>query len=182
MEAKMEDAEERARASQRARSATYRLRHTEKIKESKKIYYVANVEQRRKYAKDYRTEHSEDIRLAGKEYYASNIEKFKQWRKNYRASHSDIENATNNARRARLSTLPSERVLVSVLFERDKGICGICQKPVSKEADDPFMRPSHDHILPVSYGGANTYANSRLTHRRCNIARGNRGEAQLCLL
>lgn len=34
--------------------------------------------------------------------------------------------------------------------------------------------PSQDHIVPVSRGGANTHANSRLVHLNCNVRRGNR--------
>jgi len=68
-----------------------------------------------------------------------------------------------------------ERVYLAVLVERDKGRCGVCSKPV------PVKQRSIDHILPVSKGGAHSYANTRLTHLRCNVLRNNRGAAQLRL-
>ena len=68
-----------------------------------------------------------------------------------------------------------ERVNIAVLVERDKGRCGVCSKPV------PVKQRSIDHILPVSKGGAHSYANTRLTHLRCNVLRNNRGAAQLRL-
>lgn len=60
--------------------------------------------------------------------------------------------------------------------ERDRGRCGVCGLPV-RAAD-----ASVDHILPVSKGGAHSYANTRLAHLRCNKVRGNRGPAQLRML
>jgi 5-methylcytosine-specific restriction endonuclease McrA len=38
-----------------------------------------------------------------------------------------------------------------------------------------------DHLLPVSRGGTNDVSNLDVAHRRCNIARGNRGYFQLGL-
>jgi 5-methylcytosine-specific restriction endonuclease McrA len=50
-----------------------------------------------------------------------------------------------------------------VVFERDKGICGICLKAV-----DPTSRWEVDHIIPLSKKGEHSYANCQLTHRKCN--------------
>jgi 5-methylcytosine-specific restriction endonuclease McrA len=37
------------------------------------------------------------------------------------------------------------------------------------------MRPSHDHVVPLTKGGSNTPDNVRLAHRGCNSSKGNRG-------
>jgi 5-methylcytosine-specific restriction endonuclease McrA len=50
-----------------------------------------------------------------------------------------------------------------VVFERDKGVCGICLTPV-----DPASKWEIDHIVPISKGGPHAYANVQLSHRRCN--------------
>lgn len=173
-------------ASHRAEKAAYYLAHREEKRVSNAAYRVAHREELAAYRASrrkeiaasqaayrathreekaaYKTAHREQILLANAAYYLT---------------HREQTTARKHIRHARLAELPSERVLLSVLFERDRGICGICRKRVYKNSRDKMMRPSHDHILPVSHGGANTYANARLAHRRCNVARNNRGAAQL---
>ncbi len=49
-----------------------------------------------------------------------------------------------------------------VLFERDKGICGICKKEV-------HINNFHvDHIIPISKGGKHCYENTQISHPSCN--------------
>lgn len=80
-----------------------------------------------------------------------------------------------------------EDVSLAALYERDKGRCGICRKRVPplksiRGKRDPKMA-SIDHMVPISQGGEHSYANTRLTHYRCNISRGNRGgNEQLALI
>lgn len=52
------------------------------------------------------------------------------------------------------------------IWERDKGICGICQVPV---AFDRFMHI--DHIVPREQDGCDHPENLRATHRPCNESR-----------
>lgn len=37
------------------------------------------------------------------------------------------------------------------------------------------MCPSLDHVIPMSKGGAHSYANTQLAHWLCNVTKGNRG-------
>ena len=53
--------------------------------------------------------------------------------------------------------------------------CNICGKPVELDATENNMRPSHDHVVPLTKGGSNTPDNVRLAHRGCNSSKGNRG-------
>ena len=76
-------------------------------------------------------------------------------------------------RRFRLLAAFVEDVAVEVLVERDHDRCGICGKAV------PVSERSVDHILPLSKGGLHSYANTRLTHLRCNVKWYNNGAAQL---
>ena len=50
-----------------------------------------------------------------------------------------------------------------VVYNRDKGICGICHKIVS--IDDYHI----DHIIPLSKGGEHSYNNVQLAHSKCNL-------------
>jgi 5-methylcytosine-specific restriction endonuclease McrA len=158
-----------------AYQVTYRASHPDAERAYHAAYRTVNREKRRAAGVIYQATHAEKRRAYRREH----IEEHRLYQALYYSDHPEVARAKRQIRRARLCSLASERVLISELFVRDRGICGICGKRVYKQARDKMMRPSHDHILPVSKGGANTYANSRLTHRRCNVIRGNRGAAQL---
>lgn len=153
--------------------------HKEAVRASKRRYYEANREKVIAKATAWQQENAERHGLfvavwqeAHREQTAATTAAWGKVNRPRRASSRQL-------RRTRLAGLATEQVVVAVLYERDKGICGICGKRVAKVPRDKMMRASHDHILPVSEGGANTYANARLAHLRCNIARGARGSAQL---
>lgn len=55
------------------------------------------------------------------------------------------------------------------LWERDRGVCALRGEPIDLDTDAVQM----DHILPRSLGGQDHWSNLRMTHRGCNIARGN---------
>lgn len=61
-----------------------------------------------------------------------------------------------------------ERVYRSILFERDKGICGICGLPV-----DPNIWQV-DHIIPIAKGGEHSYKNAQVSHPLCNAKKGDK--------
>ena len=52
------------------------------------------------------------------------------------------------------------------LFNRDKGICGICNKNV------PFNNFHLDHIIPLSKSGTDNDNNIQLSHVSCNLIKG----------
>lgn len=70
-----------------------------------------------------------------------------------------------SARRARVREAFVEHVDPRVLYQRDEGICGICDGPVSDRFDV-------DHIVPLVAGGEHSYANTRIAHPSCNRAKG----------
>lgn len=57
------------------------------------------------------------------------------------------------------------------IFERDGGICWLCDEPVPRE--DFHL----DHIIPVSKGGPTEPWNLRVAHPRCNRSKGNRARS-----
>lgn len=57
------------------------------------------------------------------------------------------------------------------IFERDQGICWICQQQVWKDSTHHQYRPSRDHVVPRKDGGRTTPENLRLAHQGCNSAR-----------
>lgn len=55
---------------------------------------------------------------------------------------------------------------LKALWVRDKGICWLCNLPVSMED------ATRDHVIPASKGGGNGMKNLKLAHRDCNHRRG----------
>lgn len=67
-----------------------------------------------------------------------------------------------------------QALLILLLIERDGDLCHICGEPVVMDAVDWHERPSVDHVIPLTKGGANAPDNVRLAHCGCNTAKGNR--------
>lgn len=82
----------------------------------------------------------------------------RQWR----SAHPDDVRRYRHERRARLRGQGVEHVDRLVVLERHDGVCGICGEDV-----DPF-RFHVDHIVPLSRGGAHSYANTQPAHALCN--------------
>ena len=67
------------------------------------------------------------------------------------------------------------RLVVLRLAERDGWHCKLCDEEVDKSLHFPHpLSGSIDHVVPVSLGGSDEFANLQLSHRRCNIMKGNR--------
>lgn len=67
--------------------------------------------------------------------------------------------------------------------ERDGWRCHLCGDRVDRRlSGNDSDGPTIDHLIPVSVGGRDVRENVALAHRRCNTARGARGEVQLRLL
>lgn len=65
---------------------------------------------------------------------------------------------------------------ITRLMARDGMACQICGRPLDRRESEPWRNPraiSFDHIVPRSAGGLSDLRNLRLTHRSCNMQRGN---------
>jgi 5-methylcytosine-specific restriction endonuclease McrA len=79
----------------------------------------------------------------------------------------EIRNGVNQRRRAQKLETQTEPIDLAIVFERDKGICGICLEPV-----DPRQgKWDLDHIVALRAGGTHTYDNVRVSHPSCNRRR-----------
>ncbi len=60
-------------------------------------------------------------------------------------------------------------VYLKKLYERDKGICGICGRPVAFDKNPSSKWAlTRDHIIPISKGGKHCMDNCQIAHRICN--------------
>lgn len=66
------------------------------------------------------------------------------------------------------------------VFERDGWVCGLCGEPVSPDVVYPApLSASLDHVVPLSRGGAHSFANSQLAHLACNVRKGAREDVSV---
>lgn len=103
----------------------------------------------------------------------------------YRSDPSFRDKVISAAQNRRADKLGSPQIttqaqLLGYLFKRDRGRCGICRKPVRARRGP--MRPSVDHIIPLSVELNHSLENVQLAHYRCNLSKGNRGGGEQLLL
>lgn len=86
-------------------------------------------------------------------------------------------------RRARCRGASAERVDPFEVFDRDKWKCQLCgvKTPKAKRGSYDDDAPELDHIVPLSKGGAHTYANTQCSCRRCNGEKSDRPLGQLLM-
>lgn len=68
-------------------------------------------------------------------------------------------------------------ITIDKLFDRDAGICALCNTPVvwNVKHHDP-RSPSVDHIMPVIKGGVHSWDNVQLVHFGCNMSKRDRDD------
>jgi 5-methylcytosine-specific restriction endonuclease McrA len=126
-----------------------------------------------RYRKERRTEINERRRLRRLEKPGENYSHVKKWRERNPDKQRKQARVFVSIRRARKkSNGPFERVDPDAVLRRDRGVCGICGKPV----EGPVFEI--DHIVPLSRGGAHTMANVQLAHRTCNRKKWNRTQLE----
>jgi 5-methylcytosine-specific restriction endonuclease McrA len=138
-----------------AYQAEYRKAYRDENPEYFREYYAANKARRKREAREWYSYNAAHATEVAKKYVASRPE----WRRT-------IGRKSAATRRARKKELFIEVVDHRKVFERDKGICGICGMSVGAS------RWEIDHIVPLAAGGVHAYDNVQLSHQRCNRAKG----------
>lgn len=125
-----------------------------------------NPEQHAANAARWQRENPDRTNVKSRRWRESNPEKMVAASIRWQAEHPEqvraIKRRANRDRDARKSEAFIESVHDEVLFERDKGICGICHLAV-----DP-NNWAVDHIIPLARQGEHSYANTRVAHPKCN--------------
>lgn len=167
-----------AQAAKKARAARYRDHPDRReIARKRTATWRAADPQRVRDLNHQNYQRYRDTRLeSARAYREANREQTRQRAREYGKSHPEVVWRSDANRRARERNAFVETVDRTRIYERDRGKCGICGKAVKRE------EASVDHIVPLSKGGEHSYANTRLSHIRCNLVRGNRGAAQLRMM
>lgn len=100
-----------------------------------------------------------------------------------KAKHKPLRRATRRSvaakRRAllRQATIVDTSIDVWVLYDRDQGVCTLCNFAVDRTACWPDLTMATvDHHIALSRGGPHSYLNTKLAHRWCNSLKHNRDE------
>lgn len=135
----------------------------EKLREYSRNHHWKNREERLEKKKKYRKENPEKIHLDNIANYAKHAEDRRERSKKYKKANPQKYSSYQSKRRAqKQNPVGVEPVSLTILFTRDRKTCSICHLPVKR------TEGSIDHIIPLSQGGAHSYANCTLAHRRCN--------------
>lgn len=116
-------------------------------------------------------------RAIDREFYRRHTEERKQHVREWQERNRDKVKGYRYERRAKVKGIVSERVDPTEIYERDKGICHICKRKVSRKTF------TLDHLIPLSKGGPHAASNVAVAHHRCNCRRSDgRLPAQLRLV
>ncbi len=162
------------------------------VRAASAAWKVANPDGVKRHQARYRAEHKDAARVYAAAYYAEHKEQWRSYAKAYREANREVTNAriaawtkanpqknrANVARRkARKLGNGYEVYDRFAIYERDKGVCHICHRKVSRSAF------TLDHLVPLVHGGPDTAANVAVAHSTCNKRRGpGRTPAQLRLV
>lgn len=86
----------------------------------------------------------------------------REWRVKNPLAHASHE----AKRRAQKYTTQVEDIDIEFVYERDSGICWICEHSVDK------ANVHLEHIIPLSRGGSHTHDNVSVSHPVCNLRKG----------
>lgn len=111
----------------------------------------------KEYFREYRARHPEVTKAAQA-----------QWKERNPELAKEVSRRDRHRRRAIQHGVDAEIVNRQVVWERDQGVCHICDEPVS------FDEMHLDHVVPLSRGGAHAYDNVASAHPACNMRKGSK--------
>ena len=159
----------------------YREEHKEERREKFKIYYENNKEELKLKRKEYEKENAEEISIrrkpGSKRYYESHQEEIYArvlaWSKTPKGKACSLRAV--HKRRSRGSNLPNTLTSdeLEIILIGQGGKCNHCGKEFGKD-----LRPTKDHILPMTRGGGLTFENVQALCRSCNDRKFNRTELE----
>lgn len=169
------------REAAKIRAKKWYINNKERASLSKKIKY--NPIARKEYNKQYRINNIEKIRayqrtpeqieahkISTKKWHERNREKIllkvTKWQKENPDKVRIHRKNISGRRRARIKSLPFEKIDAIEVYDSSLGICGICKTAVS------ITDFEIDHILPIAKGGGHTRSNTQIAHRLCNKRKG----------
>jgi 5-methylcytosine-specific restriction endonuclease McrA len=120
-------------------------------------------------------------------YREANPEKEAARKRAYRQANPDACRNRDRRRRATKAAVPSEPFTLQDIVDRDGIGCALCGTEIDMALSHAGprhpqwrIRPTIDHVVPLSLGGPDSLANAQLAHHHCNARKGNRVEVVAC--
>lgn len=150
-----------------AQFKAYRLANIERIRERDRQRSRGNPA-KIEYSRRWRMNNPERAREAVRAWVAANPDRLREVQKAWRQRNPDrvADMCARRSARKRGADGRIELIDRRAVWVRDRGLCGLCAKPV------PLRRMHLDHIKPLACGGPHTSANVQPTHPRCNQRKG----------
>jgi 5-methylcytosine-specific restriction endonuclease McrA len=141
-----------------------RAKDNERVAKCRQKHLAARTEydRQRRSTESYRQRENE----LSRERYATDVR--------YREAKLSRARSRNQNVRAKHLGLPELKLqvdLVDFLMNRDGPSCALCGNFVDISTTERRWRPSVDHVIPLSKGGAHTLDNLQLAHYRCNSSK-----------
>ena len=159
------------------KAKVYRDKNQDKIKIYLSNWRSENPEYSKRYSKEYGSEYyqknKEKIRENQKVWEIENKEKRNKQRRIFRKNNPEvfkIRDLLNNIRQRSVISPDLSREQIVQIFERDDG-CVYCRKETNLTID---------HIIPLTKGGRNIYANLVIACVSCNCSKNNRDVFEWC--
>lgn len=145
-----------------AQSVRYRKKHPDAAKAASASWQKRNPDKCRAYSEKYRKLHPGAAYASSRKWILANPEKHRQMMRPLAVKY-------NHQRRAMEKSRPYDKSIdMKSLGDRDGWTCHICGEPAPESYSEKHLRPTIDHILPISRGGSHTWDNVKTAHLGCN--------------
>lgn len=168
-----EEKRERRLAQKRDYMRRCRERNPDAAREYQQQYYLNNRDHLAPKHLEYQRQHRPEARLSMRNYRLRNPDKGPEYTRRWRQRNPHKAREYERKRRALKAGALHVPYLRVDVYERDGWVCQLCNKPVDpnlKPAEP--MGPNNDHRLALRNGGHDTFENSQLAHRVCNLKKG----------
>jgi len=135
----------------------------EACREANKVACAKHRDEHPDYYDRYRKKNHKKKLVYRTQYRLDHLNEEKERERRERKCNPEKDRKKKHRYRARKLDAFVEDVDRQVVFDRDKGICGICKLPVDR--GDFHV----DHVLPLTKGGKHSYTNVQLAHSKCNL-------------
>ena len=154
----------------RARNKELYWENPEKYREKTRKWLSENKEKVREKDREWKKNNASKVKKARREYYLRNLEKEHGQSRRWRKENPEKNLAKEQKRRAIKAKVEHGYVpLITELVKRQDGKCNGCQLKFSKR-----LKPTLDHIIPISKGGPHIESNVQALCLSCNIRKGNK--------
>ena len=150
----------------------YRVAHREQVAAKKRADHLAAPEKSRLRNQRWRERHAAALRAKRRAYRLAHPSEFEAYRRAYRQAHPELVSLFSATRRSRKRGAGGSHTLAEwrAVLARFGNCCAYCGR------GDVVL--NHDHVVPLSRGGANDIMNIVPACRSCNSKKGTKTAAE----